>query len=193
VFKPEWAEALETIPEVYVCFGRDPVGYEGMQCVGRLLPHFKLVELAAEVGDSGRGEPGSGKDRVSAERRCALLQTVSPKDITRWVQDRHGDEYERKITTKWVGNIIRRELQLRPVRASSGYDIPPEEFPKVDRPYERHGVGSRTGEMEPTAASSTAMYRTRVQAAAEPGAVVATGEDASADFGAIRGRGSRSA
>ena len=47
--------------------------------------------------------------------------------------DRHGDEYERKITTKWIGNVIRSKLQLRAVRASSGYVIQPEELPKIDR------------------------------------------------------------
>jgi hypothetical protein len=67
--------------------------------------------------------------------------------------DRHGDEYERKLTTKWIGNVIRRKRQLRPVRASSGYVIPPEELPKVDRLYERYGIPSGTGEAEPTAAT----------------------------------------
>jgi hypothetical protein len=71
----------------------------------------------------------------------------------RAVQDRHADEYERRITTKWVGNVIRRKLQLRPARASAGYVIPPEEFPKVDRLYGRYGVASGTGEAEPTAAT----------------------------------------
>jgi hypothetical protein len=54
---------------------------------------------------------------------------------------------------KWVGNVIRRKLQLRPARASAGYVIPPEEFPKVDRLYGRYGVASGTGEAEPTAAT----------------------------------------
>jgi hypothetical protein len=75
------------------------------------------------------------------------------KDITNWLVDRHGDEYERKLTTKWIGNVIRRKLQLRPVRASSGYVIPPEELPKVDRLYERYGIPSGTGDAEPTAAT----------------------------------------
>src|SRR6266446_5111539 len=69
-------------------------------------------------------------------------QPLAIKDITSWVVDRHGDEYERKLTTKWIGNVIRRKLQLRPVRASSGYVIPPEELPKVDRLYVRYGIGS---------------------------------------------------
>jgi hypothetical protein len=58
------------------------------------------------------------------------------KDTTSWVADRYTDEYERKTTTKWIGNVVRRKLQLRPVRASSGYVIPSAEYTKVDRLYE---------------------------------------------------------
>ena len=75
------------------------------------------------------------------------------KGIASWLVDRHGDEYERKLTTKWIGNVIRRKLQLRPVRGSAGYLIPPEELPKVDRLYERYGIPSGTGEAGPTAAT----------------------------------------
>jgi hypothetical protein len=75
------------------------------------------------------------------------------KDIASWVADRHGDEYERKITNKWIGRVIRRKLQLRPVRTSSGYVIPAEEFPKVDRLNERYGVASGAGETRPPAAT----------------------------------------
>jgi hypothetical protein len=67
---------------------------------------------------------------------------LAVKDITSWLQDRHGDEYERKITTRWIGSIIRRKLQLRPERSSSGYLIPPTELSKIERLYERYGVES---------------------------------------------------
>jgi len=86
---------------------------------------------------------------------------LAVKDITSWLADRHGDEYERKITTKWIGNIIRRKLRLRPVRTSSGYVIPPAELPKVDRLYERYGVLSGTGETEPTPATQEPISRER--------------------------------
>jgi hypothetical protein len=85
------------------------------------------------------------RDLRDSERPLAV------KDIASWIADRHGDEYERKITNKWIGRVIRRKLQLRPVRTSSGYVIPSEEFPKVDRLYERYGVASGTGEAEPAA------------------------------------------
>src|SRR6266851_3246223 len=52
-FRAEWAAAFDEIPEVYICFDRDAVGYEGAMSVGRLVPHAKLVELPGEVGDSG--------------------------------------------------------------------------------------------------------------------------------------------
>jgi hypothetical protein len=65
---------------------------------------------------------------------------LAVKEITSWLADRHGDEYERKITTKWVGNVLRRKLQLRPNRTRSGYAISPEELPKLDRLYERYGI-----------------------------------------------------
>jgi len=71
----------------------------------------------------------------------AAGQALSIKEITSWLSDRHGDDYERKITTKWIGNIIRRKLQLRPVRMNSGYVIPPEELPKIDQLYARYGIG----------------------------------------------------
>jgi hypothetical protein len=93
----------------------------------------QILEVIRDLRDSGR--------------------PLAIKDITSWVADRHGDEYERKITNKWIGRVIRRKLQLRPVRTSSGYVIPPEELPKVDRLYERYGVAPGTGETEPTAAT----------------------------------------
>ncbi len=80
----------------------------------------QILEVIRDLRDSGR--------------------PLAIKDIASWLVDRHGDEYERKLTTKWIGNVIRRKLQLRPVRASAGYVVPPEELPKVDRLYERYEI-----------------------------------------------------
>src|SRR5713101_2702632 len=40
-------------------------------------------------------------------------QQVSIKEITRVFSERHQEDYERKITTKWIGTIVRRKLGLR--------------------------------------------------------------------------------
>ncbi|MBI1894649.1 MAG: toprim domain-containing protein [Candidatus Rokubacteria bacterium] len=53
VFRPEWAEALSQISEVYICFDRDEAGQRGALRVGRMIPHAKLVELPEEVGEGG--------------------------------------------------------------------------------------------------------------------------------------------
>jgi hypothetical protein len=122
----------------------DPKDREELRALARRY-HGEMVnergmDLEAQVLECIR-------DLREASRPLAI------KDITNWLVDRHGDEYERKLTTKWIGNVIRRKLQLRPVRASSGYIIPPEELPKVDRLYERYGIPSGTAQAEPTAAT----------------------------------------
>lgn len=52
-FKPEWAEAIATVPEVSICFDNDAPGREGAGRVGRLIPHAQIVALPPEVGESG--------------------------------------------------------------------------------------------------------------------------------------------
>lgn len=53
VFRPEWADDLTKILQVYVCFDRDEAGRSGALRVGRLIPDAKLVELPDEVGSAG--------------------------------------------------------------------------------------------------------------------------------------------
>ncbi len=53
VFLPHWAEYFADIRHVYICFDRDPAGWDGAEKVKRILPKAKIVELPAEVGDSG--------------------------------------------------------------------------------------------------------------------------------------------
>ena len=74
---------------------------------------------------------------------------LSVKEITTWFVDRHGDDYERKITTKWIGGVIRRKLHLRTQKSHGVFVIPPSEELKLGRLYERFGVGG--GEEEKTA------------------------------------------
>jgi len=53
VFRPEWAEAIAPIGEVYVCFDRDHAGRNGARRVATLLPHARVVDLPSEVGEGG--------------------------------------------------------------------------------------------------------------------------------------------
>lgn len=80
---------------------------------------------------------------------------LSVKDITNWFVDRHGEEYERKITSKWIGNIIRRKLALKTQKSHGVFVIPLEEIPKLPQLYERFGITSQeAGEPTPVEAVS---------------------------------------
>ena len=86
------------------------------------------------------------RDLREADRPLAV------KDITSWLQDRHGDDYERKISTKWIGNVLRKKLHLNTRKSHGNYTILPEELAKLDRLYERYGI---TTDESAEAAAST--------------------------------------
>src|SRR5438552_15004349 len=65
---------------------------------------------------------------------------LSIKDITSWFIDRHGNDYEKKTTTKWIGNLIRKKLGLKTRKSHGLYLIPSTEKLKLERLYERYGI-----------------------------------------------------
>ena len=82
---------------------------------------------------------------------------LSLKDITSWFVDRHGMDYERKITSKWIGTIIRKRLNLRTQKSHGVYVIPLSEEPKLQRLYEKYGISSK--EVEESDADESSSYR----------------------------------
>src|SRR5207245_6067773 len=65
---------------------------------------------------------------------------LSMRDITGWMIARHSMDYERKITSKWIGNILRKKLNLRLQKSDGLLSIPFSEKPKLERLFERYGV-----------------------------------------------------
>jgi hypothetical protein len=80
---------------------------------------------------------------------------LSVKDITNWFVDRHGEEYERKITSKWIGNIIRRKLALKTHKSHGVFVISPAEVQKLPQLYERYGISPQESG-EPTSEEAPA-------------------------------------
>jgi hypothetical protein len=76
------------------------------------------------------------RDMLASDDRAAL----SVKEITSWFVERHGAEYDRKITPKWVGGLIRRRLGLKTHKTNGVFAIPREEEPRLPRLYVRYGV-----------------------------------------------------
>lgn len=62
------------------------------------------------------------------------------QDVTREFIVRHGDEYERRVTPRWVGSLVRRRLGLRPSRSTGVFTLGPEDVARLSSLYARYGV-----------------------------------------------------
>ncbi|MBV8543914.1 MAG: hypothetical protein JO093_13620 [Acidobacteria bacterium] len=67
-------------------------------------------------------------------------QSLTVKEITTEFLARHGDEYERRATPRWIGSILRRRLGLRPSRNTGTFSLSPEEIAKLQALYARYGI-----------------------------------------------------
>lgn len=67
------------------------------------------------------------------------------KEIANWFADRYGEDYERKITAKWIGGLLRRKLGLKTQKIHGHYIIPLSEKPKLDRLWAKYGIEVRSG------------------------------------------------
>lgn len=111
----------------------------------------ELADMARRVNSEHVAERGTDAEGQVLEIIRDVL-SVSPsgrlpvKDITSWFVDRHGEEYERKVTTRWIGSIIRKKLGLKTQKSNGVFVIPPEERPKLPRLYEKFGLGCTEAE-----------------------------------------------
>jgi hypothetical protein len=76
--------------------------------------------------------------RELQETACGL--GLSIKEIANRFIEEHGEEFERKITPHWVGQIVRRKLQLKTERLRHGYVIAASEETKLARLFEKYGI-----------------------------------------------------
>jgi cytochrome c-type biogenesis protein CcmH/NrfF len=100
------------------------------------------MDIEAQILESIRDMIASGQARLSV------------KDITDRFIDRYGADYERKITTKWVGSILRRRLGLKTQKSHGVFVIPPAEEPKLARLYDKFGITPKESD-EPEPAGET--------------------------------------
>src|SRR5437879_3340228 len=65
---------------------------------------------------------------------------LSIKEIASRFIEQHGEDFERKITPHWIGQIVRRKLQLKTERRREGYVIAASEGAKLTRLFEKYGI-----------------------------------------------------
>lgn len=116
----EDTQAVEDLRELARHYNREMIADRGMDMEAQIL------EVIRDMLSSPYGEA-----------RLPL------KDITSWFVERHGMDYERKITSKWIGTIIRKKLNLKTQKSHGNYLIPLSEKPKLERLYEKYGIGSK--------------------------------------------------
>lgn len=63
--------------------------------------------------------------------------------VTRFIE-RFGSDYERPITHRWMGNMLRRRLNLTTYKSHGIYVLPLSERPKLDMLFIKFGIDSPT-------------------------------------------------
>jgi hypothetical protein len=69
-----------------------------------------------------------------------LDSKLSVGEITAAFIDHYGREYERPITNKWIGYIIRRKLRIRTQKSHGVFIIPLGEQERLRRLYDKYGI-----------------------------------------------------
>src|SRR5258708_15158690 len=67
---------------------------------------------------------------------------ISIKEIANRFIEQHGEDFERKVTPHWIGQIVRRKLQLKTERRREGYVIATIEEAKLARLFEKYGIAN---------------------------------------------------
>jgi len=78
------------------------------------------------------------RDRMVRDPEARL----AVQDITEEFLTRFGSEYERRITPRWIGSVIRRRLGLRPTRSTGVFTLRPEDVARLKSLYARYGIES---------------------------------------------------
>ena len=80
---------------------------------------------------------------IIREMAAGKKARLSVKDITELFIKRHGSDYERPITTKWIGTIIRKKLHLATQKSHGVFVIPMGEEAKLARLYEKYRINAQ--------------------------------------------------
>jgi len=80
---------------------------------------------------------------ILAELIASTTRAVVPvADITLGLIERYGAEYERPITNRWIGGILRKRLNLQTYKSHGIYVVPTNERTTVDLLCGRYGVNN---------------------------------------------------
>jgi hypothetical protein len=67
---------------------------------------------------------------------------IAVGDVTAGLIERYGSEYDRPITNRWVGGILRKRLNLQTYKSHGVYVVPVSERTKIELLCTRYGITS---------------------------------------------------
>lgn len=117
-------QAREDLKELARRYNRELVSDRGMEIEAQLLEVIR--DLAASSAD-GR---------------------LTVKEIAGLFADRHGEDYERKVTGRWVGSVLRKKLNLKPWKTNGVFVISAFESARLNHLYDKYGI-QKVGEELP--------------------------------------------
>lgn len=112
----EEPKAREELTELARRYDRELVSDRGMDTEAQLL---EVIRDLSESAPDGK---------------------LAVKDIASLFADRHADDYDRKITAKWVGRILRKKLNLRPWKSHGAFVILVEGSSALTHLYSKYGI-----------------------------------------------------
>jgi hypothetical protein len=99
------------------------------------------------VADRGMDTEAQVLEIIQELQESSYGAGLSIKEIANRFIERHGEDFERRITPHWVGHIIRRKLQLRTEKHHGTYVIAASEGPKMARLFEKYGIDPSQGDL----------------------------------------------
>jgi hypothetical protein len=87
-----------------------------------------------------RGMEAEGEVLEIIQKLFGMMEEPTIKEITSHFVEHHGNDYEKRITPKWIGSVIRRKLKIKTEKRMEGFVIPGSELHKLERLYEKYGI-----------------------------------------------------
>ncbi len=121
------------------------------QILSPLISTIEDEEARVRLRDLARGYERQLVADRGMETEAQLLEVIrdlaaaetplSVKEITALFADRHENDYDRKVSPKWVGYLLRRKLGLHPEKRHGGvFVIPDADGAMLTRLFEKYGV-----------------------------------------------------
>ena len=98
------------------------------------------------VNERGQGTEAQVLEVIQSLLAVPETTQLSINDITSRFTDLYASEYDRKITHRWIGYVLRKRLGLKTERTRDGYVIASAELAKLPRLYEKYGLQEATSE-----------------------------------------------